>query len=109
MLFFDKDSLVVKTDIQDIKLYGLLAELKLYQKENPVDYTAGVDYKGVLNNTAMLKPSVDNVCKKWQKYFPYISIGDVSQNDTILSLPVTIKTNKDVITYNITTPTSILG
>lgn len=104
MLFFDGCKLVVKTDIQDIKLFGLLAELHLYQRENPINYTAGVDYLGVLEGSTMLKPSVDNVCKKWQEYFPYISVGNTSQNEHTLSIPVVIKTRESDITYNITSP-----
>lgn len=107
MLFLDNGKLAVKTNIQDIKLFGLLAELHLYQKENPINYTAGVDYFGVLNGSAMLKPSVDNVCKKWQEYFPYISVGDVSQNEHTLSIPVVIKTRESNTTYTITASTSV--
>lgn len=89
MIYINSDGKLFSSDnTQVTNAWGFISEIRLYQGENPMNTTAGVDYVGVLDNRVMLRATVEDCCQRWQSKFKGIELGDVTQNGEKVQLPI---------------------
>lgn len=86
------DELVQTTNAEQIQVESLFQELLLWQGENPMNITLGIDYMGVFENRVFLKSSVEDICNKYADSFKSLVVGEpvYSDNGEILSLSIEI-------------------
>lgn len=89
MLFYDGNFIYTENE-SDIAYYELIAELKLFLLENPMNTEAGVDYKGVLNGEKFLKTELNRVCEKHADNFSSFEIGEPTQNGENIECLITL-------------------
>lgn len=82
MLYVDRYNQIriAKTE-NEILLFSLLQELKLFKGENPTDIERGIDYIAVFNFQAFLRIEAQNVCNKYIDKFQSLELGEVIQNE----------------------------
>lgn len=91
MLYVDKYNTIRNTENEnEILLFSLLQELKLFKGENPVDTDAGIDYVKVFNYQAFLRIEAQNVVDKYLDKFESVTLGDVTQNDETFEIPLNV-------------------
>lgn len=89
MIYINSDGkLFSSTDNQVTSTWGFISEVRLYQGENPMNTTAGVDYVGVLENRTMLRHTVEECCLRWQNKFKGIELGEVTQDGEKVQLAI---------------------
>lgn len=104
MVRYRDDSLtIIDNDDKDyIYVEALCQELRLFKGENPLNIEAGIDYLKVFNGEAFLKPLVEEVCEKYSDYFDGIEVGEATEEEEVLYLPIHIKTkNSGVVSTNL--------
>lgn len=91
MLYVDKYNTIRKTENEnEILLFSLLQELKLFKEENPVNIDAGIDYIKVFNYQAFLRIEAQQVIDKYVDKFESITLGDVTQRDETFEIPLNV-------------------
>lgn len=91
MLYVDKYNEIKNTEHpNEILLFSLLQELKLFKEENPVNTNAGIDYVKVFNYQAFLRVEAQNVIDKYLDKFESLELGDVTQNDESFEIPLNV-------------------
>lgn len=90
MLFLVNDEILNTSDDNEIAFYALVAELKLFTQENPINIEAGVDYKSILEKSKFLKTELNSVCEKYTDRISSFEIGEPTQNDEFVNCQVDI-------------------
>lgn len=92
MLYLDKYNEVQFTkDPNEVLLFSLLQELKLFKGENPLNQEAGIDYLKVFNFQAFLQMEAMEVLNRYADKFDTLELGEVSQNEDIIEIPLYVR------------------
>lgn len=80
MLYVDTNNEIrYTTNENEVLLFSLLQELKLFKGENPIRANNGIDYIAVFNYQAFLKMEAQTVCNRYLDSFASLEVGDVTQ------------------------------
>lgn len=77
MIYLDENGVVSwTTSGQKMALEACLQEIRLWQGEKAIDIGAGVDYRGVFEQSVFLRVELQRVCDKFKDNFADIIVGD---------------------------------
>lgn len=89
----DKGGLSWSVDPEVVTYNAMLQELQLWKGENPLDITAGVDYKNIFEGKVFAKTELEAVINKYSGSFEKLELGEAvnSEDGQTVSFDLTVK------------------
>lgn len=104
MLVYNKDTdswTEVDSTTLQARYEAMKQELLLFQGENPIDITAGVDYWSVIEGSAYLPIALGDVLDKYTSYFESLDVSDFTQDKETATAEISVTVGEENESINI--------